>query len=480
MIDGATIVLDVGKTHAKLSLCDERGHIIDRHVRANAVGHGSPFRSLDVAGIDAWLIDSLAACASAARVRRIIPVAHGAAAAVIRDGRLHIAPIDYEQPTSDAQRQAYARERDPFRATGSPLLPNALNLGMQLDLLETFDGALPSDSTILLWPQYWAWRLSGVAASEVTSLGCHTDLWRPVERRFTDLAINRGWAARLAPMRHAGETLGTITSAIVAATALPADCEVLCGLHDSNAALLAARGYRAISDHDVTVLSTGTWFVAMRSLASSAEFDTRALPEQRDCLVNVDIRGLPVPSARFMGGREAELIRGRENAVPFAALRRGLPDLLARNGGAFPSLVAGVGPFPDSRGSLDNVGDEASERQSVASLYLAMMTDTILSLLESRCSLLVEGRFADDELLVRALARLRPDQSVLTASGTDELAFGALRLVAPNLDAPTELSSVEPLDIDLRVFAENWRKRAGRSEPMDERSALTEGETIGQ
>jgi L-fuculokinase len=31
-----------------------------------------------------------------------------------------------------------------------------------------------------MYPQYWAWRLCGAAASEATSLGCHTDLWHPV------------------------------------------------------------------------------------------------------------------------------------------------------------------------------------------------------------------------------------------------------------------------------------------------------------
>ena len=28
-----------------------------------------------------------------------------------------------------------------------------------------------------MYPQYWAYRLTGVLANEVTSLGCHTDLW---------------------------------------------------------------------------------------------------------------------------------------------------------------------------------------------------------------------------------------------------------------------------------------------------------------
>ena len=60
---------------------------------------------------------------------------------------------------------------------------------------------------ILPLAQYWAWRLSGVKATEVTSLGAHTHLWRPAERRYSELARRHGWAARFPPMRHAWDTL---------------------------------------------------------------------------------------------------------------------------------------------------------------------------------------------------------------------------------------------------------------------------------
>ena len=72
----------------------------------------------------------------------------------------------------------------------------------------------------------------------------------------------------------------------------------------------AARSHREIESHDATVLSTGTWFIAMRSpmQTDAARFTT--LAERRDCLVNVDVAGAPVPSSRFMGGREIEMLIG--------------------------------------------------------------------------------------------------------------------------------------------------------------------------
>ena len=37
-----------------------------------------------------------------------------------------------------------------------------------------------------MYPQYWAYRLTGVLANEVTSLGCHTDLWNYRAGGFLD------------------------------------------------------------------------------------------------------------------------------------------------------------------------------------------------------------------------------------------------------------------------------------------------------
>src|SRR5690606_19497552 len=143
-----------------------RGQLSGEWARANAPGTGGAYRTLDVDGIAAWLVDALAACASRGRVRRIVPVAHGAAAAIVRDGRLFVPPLDYEHAADAALRETYAAERDAFAATGSPFLPQMLNLGLQLHVVEALHGALPADACILPWPQYWAWHLCGILAAE--------------------------------------------------------------------------------------------------------------------------------------------------------------------------------------------------------------------------------------------------------------------------------------------------------------------------
>ena len=469
MAERCTVVVDIGKTNAKVSLWDAGGALIDRRTRANVpqrVDCGTPgYRALDVAGIDAWLMDSLRAFARERPVARIIPVGHGAAAALLRENRLFAAPADYEEEVSTEERESYDAERDPFSVTGSPALPRGLNLGVQLHCLERTLGPLPEDIVIVPWAQYWAWRLCGVAASEVTSLGCHSDLWQPAFGRFSTLAENRGWSRRMAPLRKAGDPLGTITADVQRQTGLPADCVVLCGLHDSNAALLAARGHREIATGDATVLSTGTWFVAMRSLPHAESTDLRTLDAARDCLVNVDVANRPVPSARFMGGREAELIGAFDshdltrNYHPDQLLAR-LPPLIASGACAYPSFVPGVGPFPHGRGEWHNKPADKNDQRAIAGVYLALMADTALDLIGSRDCVLIEGRFAEAVIFVRALATLRPNQRIFVSNVHQDVAYGALRLVDPTLTPPTRLASIEPLEMDLRDYAAQWRARA--------------------
>lgn len=311
MRDRCTAVLDVGKTHSKLSLWNARGELLAHRSRANGRVAAGRYGALDAAAIEEWIAIVLCGFAAIGPVGSIIPVGHGAAAAVLREGRLACPPFDYESAIPGDVRRRYDAGRDPFAETGSPALPDGLNLGAQLHWLEELMPDMATSKAVIVpWAQYWAWVLSGVAAAEVTSLGCHTDLWNPVSRQPSALAHRRGWDRRLAPLRRAGDVLGRLRPDWVARTGLAPDTQILCGLHDSNAALLAARGFPEVAARDATVISTGTWFVAMRShadrsaaqsLPGSGASGPAALPEGRDCLVNVDVGGIAVPSARFMG-----------------------------------------------------------------------------------------------------------------------------------------------------------------------------------
>jgi sugar (pentulose or hexulose) kinase len=402
----AAVVIDLGKTRGKLSLWSMDGGLIHQLDRVNDRPMRDGAAQLDVSGIRDWLMSGLADLARRAEIVAIAPVGHGAAA-VLMDGERAVAALDYEAQIPAEVAAAYDAERDPFAATLSPRLGGGLNLGAQLYWWERLWPDLwPRGGQALLWPQYWAFELCGERASEVTSLGCHTDLWRPLEHRFSDLAQRHGWAERLGPLRGAGDVLGPIRRSVAEATGLPADCLVHCGLHDSNAALHAARGCAELAGGPFSVISTGTWFVCLAAGgAGSARYD----PDE-DMLANVDVAGRPTPTSRFMGGRDYEAWMGEAVGAASDAALIGEATALADWRDAPPPL-----------------------RATRAAIELARRTDRALGLVAAEGPILIEGRFAEDAAFGAALAGLRPGQVVYRSTIGDGVAMGALRLVVPDV-----------------------------------------------
>ncbi|MEO5587408.1 MAG: carbohydrate kinase, partial [Novosphingobium sp.] len=253
MASDVVIVVDIGKTLSKVTLWSAGGQLRDRQVRQNQVVAVDGIRRLDAAGIGAWLIEALGKYRGQS-VTHIIPVAHGAGVAVIVGDKLAFAPLDYEQAIPDDVLTAYRAGRDPFPVTGSPALPDGLNIGSQLAWAEYLYPDAMEQGLLVPWAQYWAWFLSGAAVTEVTSLACHSDLWAPDLGTFSPMAQRAGWAERFAPMARAGDTIGTLRPELGAATGLSDKVRVLAGLHDSNAALLASRGFAELARKEVTTL----------------------------------------------------------------------------------------------------------------------------------------------------------------------------------------------------------------------------------
>lgn len=459
MPQGAFIVIDLGKTLSKVTLWSRAGEMIDRRVRPTMPCQVDGLRRLDAAAIGDWLLETLAEF-SDHPIEAIIPVGHGAGVVALDGDKLAFAPLDYEQALPADLLEEYRASRDPFVRTGSPALPDGLNFGAQVFWLDRLYPEAMARAALLPWAQYWAWFLTGTAVSEVTSLGCHSDLWCPAEGCFSHLAEQQGWARRFAPLGGAGEAVGTLLPELVERTGLSPHVRVLAGLHDSNAALLAARGFAEIATNEATVLSTGTWFISMRLSAEAV--DLASLPEARDCLVNVDAYGQSVPSARFMGGREIESVIGidtrRVDIRPHQpALIAAVTGVIARGSMLLPTLAPGCGPFPQGQGEWLNEPEDWFDKRAAVCLYAALVADVSLDLIGSSERLLVEGRFAEAEVFVRALATLRPDTAVYTANAHNDVSFGALRLIDPDLRPAGSLVRVQPLAADIPSYRTQWR-----------------------
>lgn len=443
-------ILDIGKTHAKVVLVEAgTGQEVFTAKRANISTDTPLCRQLDVVAIERWLCEALRSTPLSSQVAAIVPVAHGATAVLIAaDGSIVAAP-DYEDRRFEDVSDAYEALRESFATTLSPSLPLGLNLGRQLFYLQSREPqAFGRVAKILLYPQYWAWRLSGVAASELTSLGCHTDLWRPRERNFSALARSHGWHRLLPAIQPASAVLGAVTAGFSLASGLPADCRVICGIHDSNASYLdhlLSRG----REQPFAVISSGTWTVVMANRG-----DPGKLREARDMLANIDAFGEPVATARFMGGREYEAIAPDRAPVDVDALA----TVLQRNAIALPSF-AHAGPFQNQRGRLLNAdGMTGSERAALATLYVALMSDYTLDALGADGDVLIDGPLASNPLFPSVLAALRPAR-VFAVSGTSGVCVRAANYLAGLNGPPVDsLSPIAPLDLPaLASYRAAWR-----------------------
>ncbi|MBV1705370.1 MAG: hypothetical protein KGQ28_11255, partial [Hyphomicrobiales bacterium] len=205
----AVAAFDIGKTNLKLVVTDGAGRRLASRTAPNAPQPPTtarPWSALDVAGAWRFVVEGLRELAAPHGVGAIVFSTHGAAGALVDDDGEVAAPLDYE--FDGFGDDGYAALRPPFAQTLSPALPRGLTLGRQIHFVERSDPAAFARATAFLaYPQYWAWRLGGRRASEVTSLGCHTDLWNPVAGRFSTLVEARGWTRLFPPLALAWDRL---------------------------------------------------------------------------------------------------------------------------------------------------------------------------------------------------------------------------------------------------------------------------------
>ncbi len=449
----AVAVLDVGKTNVKLLLHDaETG--CEQVVRSapNRVRKDGPYPHYDTEAIAGLLLDGLAEMASRpdSVPEALVVTTHGAAAALLgRDG-LALPVLDYEHDGPDQLRRDYDVVRPSFKESFSPRLPAGLNVGAQLFWqARSFPDAFGRVEHVVTYPQYWAWWLTGVAANEPTSLGCHTDLWAPRAGHYSSLVTALGLEDRMAPLRSAFDVLGPVKPDVARRLGLRTPLPVLCGIHDSNASLLP---HLRASGAPLSVVSTGTWAIVF---AIGGSLDQ--LHPERDTLANVDAFGRATPSARFMGGREFDILVEGQAVSPDQAT---VAAVLVRRIMAWPGFAPGSGPFPVARGrwSHDPATLSAAERTVAASLYVALMTATCLDLLAARGPTIVEGPFTANPLFLAALQALT-DRAVSRSGGGSGTSAGAACLALPQARAPA-LAPAEPvagLAERLQGYAAEWR-----------------------
>ena len=448
-------VIDLGKTNSKVALVDtQTAEEVNVVTQPSALNTTSAYPSLDHQAIKAFVIDSLAGLAAKHSLDAITVATHGATAALIdAAGELALPVVDYEAQEMDTLRAEYDKHRPHFKDTGSPALPGGLNIGAQLYWQQSiYPAQFAKATTFLTWPQYWVHWLTGKRHNDITSIAGHTDLYEPRTKRYSSLINDMGWTSLMPPVTHPGELSGALVEPLVKKLGLRQSIPVYTGIHDSNASLVP----HLLSEHETfSVVSTGTWVIAMAIGGEPVELD-----ETKDTVLNVNARGECVPSARYMGGRERDLL-----GVSSSASEDALVELLSiRSDPAMhmPAIVPGTGPYPNATACWVGTGVEQSKafRDSAIALYLALMTHESMQCIGSAGPTFVEGPLAHDDQFVQMLAAVSTRPVYISASQTGT-SVGAAMLISPPLKPPAyELVSLaSDRRHELVRYATLWQQR---------------------
>lgn len=459
----AVAVLDVGKTNVKLSAVGADGTVAETISVPNPVLPGPPWRHHDLTKLSEWVFETLAALSRRHGLAAVVAAGHGSGGVLtgadpdVGDGAA-LPMIDYEQPLPPDIRDGYSPLAGTFLDRGSATMHGATHQARQLYWMEEREpDAFGKARWYLGLPQYWAWRLSGVAASEASFLGAQSHLWNVAERRFSPIVSARGWERLMPPFSKAWQKLGPIRPELVRRFGLPADVSVLTGGHDSS---LNHYRYHAAGLRDFTVISTGTWIVGF-----SRSTPIERLDEHRGMTLNSDVFGNRLGGILTMGGREFSHIAGSNpptDDVPIEVLGR----LVAQRTLAAPSFGDDDGLFPGSAGSggiLGPAAETAMERKGLALLYCALLTVECIGALSADRVIVLDGSFLRDPLYAGVVAALLPKRQVRFNLDAYGVAAGAALLAGHETrEGPAPLALSEPIDLarlnsDISRYAADWR-----------------------
>ncbi len=449
-------VFDIGKTNAKLCAVAADGTLIEQVSTPNRVLPGPPYCHHDLAGLEDWLLDALAGLARRHRIGAFVPCAHGGSGVLVGPEGPALPMVDYEQAPPPAVADGYRAAADGFRERGgSRIMLGAAHAARQLHWFEEdWPEALATARAYLHTPQYWSWRMSGVLANEVTSAAAQSHLWCAADGRPAAILARRGWDRLMPPMVPAWAVLGPIRPGIAARTGLDPATPVLCGLHDSSANFYR---YQAAGLSDLTVVSTGTWIVALTDRTEGHDFDAD-LPG-RSC--NADVTGAPVPGMLTMGGREFSAVAG---TAPGRADLATLGALVASETLALPFFDQDDGLAPGRAGQGRIIGPMASDpaaRVSLALLYTALLTAEMIDALPPAGTIVLDGAFARDPLYGALVQGLLPDTRVLVNADSAGVVAGAALLVTHltrSAPAPLRLEAAATGGLpDLPSYRALWR-----------------------
>lgn len=421
----AIAVIDVGKTNKKLFLFDQDYHIVsERSARfiETVDEDGDPCENLESLRLSVF--DSLRWVFNKKDfdVKAINFSAYGASLVHIDEEGNPVTPLynylkAYPEQLKEQFYNSYGGEEAFSLCTASPVL-GSLNSGMQLYRLkyekpEVFDRIKYS----LHLPQYLSYLISCKPCSDLTSIGCHTNLWDFKKNQYHEWVYKEGIDKKLAPVCPYDETTRSV---------FPGNNYLVgIGLHDSSAALIP---YLVSFQEPFVLLSTGTWCISLNPF-NDTPLTTEEL--KQDCLCYLHYQGTPIKASRlFAGQAHEEAVKQiaecfHQDVIKYRQIEFN-PELIAKltkNNG--PERNRHQNIFEKRDWALFN-SDEEAYHQFLLDIINAQIRSTQLVLNGSPVKrLFVDGGFSRNAVYMNLLAMAFPDLEVYAASMAQATALGA-------------------------------------------------------
>ena len=451
-MDHYIAVIDIGKTNKKVAIYNRQLELVDVVKHSFDEIHRDGVHYEDVAGMTAWIKDSLKTMAARYPIAALSVTTHGATIVCLDEaGEIAVPTVAYttEAPAeiSDAFFARFGSREKLQQETATAEIGSLINSGKMVHYLQhTFPDEFARVAHILNFPQYFGYLFTGQAGAEPTFVGCHSYLYNPHTKAYSSVAEGLGILDKLPPkISKSWDILGTVTPAISAELGLPADCIVTMGIHDSNASLLP---YLVQQQSDFALNSTGTWCVAMHP----TEAITFA-PEElgKTVFYNQDAFFNPVKTSIFLGGLEFDTYIkcfqeccGKER-WPGDLTAATQQEVANCDRFILPSVMRGVGIFPTSepcaladgeRYPFETIQDGSrvpgffrnfDHAAAVLNLALVLQTKQALDYagFSGKGALYVEGGSRKDMNYMGLLAELYPEATVASTHLEEATSFGA-------------------------------------------------------
>lgn len=410
-------VFDVGKTNKKLFLFDEHYKIVfERSARFLETVDEDGFPCENLESLRLSIFDSLHEVfrKQEFEIKAINFSTYGASFVYIDENGRPLTPLynylkPYPEELQDAFYSRYGGEEVFASKTASPIL-GSLNSGMQLyRLKEEHPEIFKKVNYALHLPQYMSFLISGKAYSDITSIGCHTNLWDFTTNDYHEWVRKEGILTKLAPIVPSDKT--------VSATFPGNSYGVGSGLHDSSAALIP---YLKSFQKPFVLISTGTWCISFNSFTDSP-LTVEEL--KQDCLSYLQYQGSPVKASRFFGGNKHE-VEGKKIADYFNQ-----PVSKYRNMAYQPNILSAENKEEDSPFSSRDLSSFSSDVEAYHFLMLEIVMQqkrsTSLILNNSAVKrIFVDGGFSKNVIYMNLLAEMFPEMEVFAASMAQATALG--------------------------------------------------------